>query len=460
MRTLCAIAWIALVCTSPDGAARAAAPPSGEAAAPLRPAGPPDLVIYNNHLALVREPRVVRLARGANEVVLEGVPAGLDSTSVELSGKGLSVLRQSFRYDLWSAERVFRQFLGDSIVYRYANRVYHGLLAGIDGDDLFIARRDSVGVLTMVNRRQVSEVEFPAGRALATRPVLAWTVESAAAGETKATLSYLTSGIEWSAEYSARLRDGEKTVELAGWASLVNRSGASYEGARVELVAGELHRAGETPDKGPAALESELRAEAGAPAALFAYHVYALRSPLDLRHLETIQVPLFTPARVPARRAYVYDGARDGSKVRVRVEFGNEKGAGLGIPLPAGRVRVYAEDPSGAPALVGEDAIGHTPAGEKIAILSGIAYDLIGERTRVAHSRVSRNVTEDRFEIRLRNRGKTGATVTVTENLYGNWEMTARSAEYRKKDADTVEFDVPVPAGGESKLQYTVRYTY
>jgi hypothetical protein len=460
MRALVAIACISLLGGAPAAAGRAGAAPSAAEPALLRPAGPPDLVIYNNHRALVREPRTVRLARGVNDVLLEGVPAGLDSTSVELSGSGFSVLRQSFHYDLWSADRVFRKFLGDSIVYRYQNRMYRGLLAGIDGDDLFITRRDTVGVLSMVNRRQIADVEFPAGRALATRPALRWTVQSGSAEEAKATLSYLTAGIEWSAEYAARLLDGEKQVELSGWASITNRSGASYEGARVELVAGELHRAGETPDKGPAALESEPRAEAGPPASLFAYHVYPLRSPLDLRHLETIQVPLFVPARVSARRAYVYDGARDGSKVRVRVEFGNESGAGLGIPLPAGRVRVYAEDPAGAPALVGEDAIGHTAAGEKIAILSGIAYDLIGERTRVAHNRVSRNVTEDRFEVRIRNRDRAAATVTVTENLYGNWEITAKSADYRKKDAETVEFDVPVTAGGEAKLSYTVRYTY
>lgn len=458
MRTLCALAWLALS-TAPAHGATAPAP-GATAPAQLRPAGAPDLVIYNNHLALVREPRVVRLSRGVNEVALEGVPAGLDSTSVTLAGKGISVRRQSFRYDLWSADRVFRRFLGDSIAYRYANRAYRGVLAGIDGDDLFITRRDSVGVLTMVKRQQISDVEFPSGRALATRPALSWTVESASAGETEATLSYLTSGIEWSAEYAARLADGEKSVELSGWASLTNRSGATYEGARVEIVAGELHRAGGTPEKGTAELEAEPQAEAGAPAGLFAYHVYPLRAPIDLRHLETVQVPLFAPVRVPARRAYVYDGARDGSKVRVRVEFGNEKGSGLGIPLPAGRVRVYADDPSGAPALVGEDAIDHTAAGEKIALLSGIAYDLVGERTRVAHSRVSRNVTEDRYEIRLRNRGKSAATVTVTENLYGNWEISAKSADYRTKDAQTVEFDVAVPAGGESKLGYTVRYTY
>jgi hypothetical protein len=426
---------------------------------PLRAAGAPSLVIYNNDLALVREPHLAALPRGVGQVALEGVPARLDSTSVRLEGKGFDVLGQSFRYDLWSADRVFRRFLGDSIVYRYQNRTWRGVLAGIDGDDLFITRRDSVGVLAMVKRSQVSDLEFPGGKALATRPVLTWTVESASGGETPMTLSYLAAGLQWTADYSARLAPDERSVELSGWATIVNRSGASFENATISLVAGELHRAGESPDRGAAALGSEEKRGA-APAGLFAYHLYPLAGAVDLRHLETIQAPLFRPARVVARRSYAYDGARDGSKVRVRVDFGNEKGEGLGLPLPAGRVRVYALDPSGAPALVGEDAIGHTAVGERLAILSGIAYDLVGTRTRMAHTRVSRNVTEDRFEIRLRNRAGAQATVVVTESLFGNWEITEKSADYRKKDAETAEFELDVPAGGEAKLTYTARYTF
>jgi hypothetical protein len=208
-------------------------------------------------------------------------------------------------------------------------------------------------------------------------------------------------------------------------------------------------------------LESAEASPAGpSPVDLFAYHLYSVDGAVDLRYLETIQAPLFAPTRVAARRVYVYDGARDGSKVRVKVELGNDKEQGLGIPLPAGRVRVFAPGPSGTPLLVGEDAIGHTPAGEKIKILSGTAFDLVGERTRVAHTRVSRNVTEDQYRVAIRNRGVKPTTVTVVETLYGNWEIAAKSAEYRKKDAETVEFDVAVPAGRESVLTYTVRFTY
>jgi len=436
------------------------APSAARASAMKRAPGPTEIVIYNDNLALVREPYTLSLARGESDLSLEGVPRRIDSTSVRLEGEGFRVLRQSFDYDLWSGDRVFRRFLGDTIRYRYVGKSYRGRLVGIEGEDLYIERRDSVGVLTMLNRRQITELEFPPTMGLATQPSLRWAVESAKGGDRPASLSYLTAGIEWTAEYAAVLEAGEKEVELTGWASIINRAGTSFEKARVSLVAGELHRAGETPERGAAAEAAPPSEPSSGAQDLFAYHLYPLAGTMDLPYLETTQVPIVGPARVPARRTYVYDAARDGSHVRVRLTLGNEKSQGLGLPLPEGRVRVYESDPSGARTLVGEDAIGHTPAGEKIEILSGTAFDLVGDRTRVSHTRVSRNVTEDAYTISIRNRGQKPATVTVVETLYGNWEITAKSVDYRKKDADTIEFDLPVPAGQSAAMNYTVRFTF
>jgi hypothetical protein len=425
----------------------------------IRPGGRTEIVIYNDDMALVREPKTLTLPKGASRLTLEGVPQRLDSTSVRLEGAGFRVARQTFRFDLWNSDRVFRRFLGDTIVYRYQGKAYHGLLAGIEGDDIFIQRRDSADVLTMLKRGQISEVVFPSRLKLRTRPALLWEIDSGKGGEQKATLSYLTAGIEWSAEYSAVLDADEHGVELSGWATILNRSGTSFADAKVSLVAGEIHRGGQTPDRG-AAFEEAPAAPAARPPELFAYHLYPLAGATDLDQLATVQAVIVSPTHVAAARTYRYDGARDGSKVRVQVEFGNEKGSGLGLPLPQGRVRVYTADAGGASTLVGEDRLPHTAAGERIRILSGIAFDLVGERSRASHTRVSRNVTEDEFRIAIRNHGSKPAKVTVVESLYGNWEITKKSHDFRKKDADTAEFDVSVDAGKESVLTYTVRYTF
>lgn len=444
--------WAALVV--------AVAPTSAPGASTLRLSGPPELVLYNDDFALVRQKVSLTLENGLSDLTLEGVSSRVDSTSIRLVGDGFAVRRQGARANLWSGDKVFRRFLGDSIYFRYLNRTHRGVLAGIDGDELFIQRRDSVDVLMMLRRGQLSEVEFSGRHPMGARPSLWWRVESAKGGERSATLSYLISGLRWEAEYTAVLDVPGKTVEWSGWATIVNRAGASFAGARLSMVAGEVNRAGATVGRGQGVEQAPAGAGAKGPADFFAYHIYPVSEPIDLDASGMAQVAIVAPSIVPAKRTYRYDGARDGSKVRVSMEFANDRKEGLGIPLPAGRVRVYAADPAGAMTLAGEDRIGHTAAGERVRILSGVAFDLVGERTRLSHARVSRSVTEDRFQIRIRNRGTKDAVVTIVENLYGNWEISEKSSDFRKKDAETVEFDVNVGAGKEATLTYTARFNY
>jgi hypothetical protein len=422
--------------------------------------GAPEIVIYNDDRALVRQPVTLDVPGGASRVELGGLPPRIDSTSVRLDAPGLRVRRQSYHFDVWDADLVFHRFLGDSIAYRYGGRRFRGLLAGIDGDILFILRADSADVLTMMNRQQLADVEFPRARRLRTTPTLEWDLDAPKAGSRPATLSYLTAGLEWTAEYAAVLDRDERGLDLTGWAIIANRSGSAFRNAKATLVAGEVHREGQLPDRGEAAEGAPGATQAPAPE-VFAYRSYALDRALTLENLETAEVPIVGPTRITARRAYHYDGARDGSKVRAQIEFANDKASGLGVPLPEGRVRIYAPGESGdVQVLVGEDRIQHTAAGEKVKLLSGVAFDLVGERERVRHSRVSRNVTEDAYRIRVRNHGARAAAVTVEETLYGNWEITEKSADFRRPDADTAEFDLDVPPGRESEVTYTVRYTF
>ncbi|HET9941219.1 MAG TPA: hypothetical protein VFR25_08940 [Candidatus Eisenbacteria bacterium] len=415
--------------------------------------GAPEVVIYNDDRALVRQP--VDLPAGASRVEMGGLPARIDSTSIRLDG--VRVLRQAYQYDVWDADLVFRRCLGDSIFYRYGGRRYRGVLAGIDGNELFILRADSTDVLTIMNRQQLSEIELPRARRLRTTPTLEWELESGKARS--ANLSYVTAGLGWTAEYAAVLDKDERGLELSGWAIIANRSGTAFRDAKVMLVAGEVNPGGMLPDRGLAAEGAPAATPSTAPE-LFAYRSYPLDRALSLDDLETAQVPIVGPARVAARRTYRFDGARDGSKVRVELEFTNDKTSGLGAPLPEGRVRIYAAGAGGGQALAGEDRIQHTAAGEKVRLLSGVAFDLVGERERVRHTRVSRNVTEDAYRIVLRNHGAKAAKVTIEETLYGNWEITQKSSDFRRPDADTAEFDLDVPSGGQAEVTYTVRYTF
>ena len=432
------------------GAAALAAPGT------IRSSGAPEVVIYSNDFALVREPKTLTVGQGAGEVTLEGLPQRVDSSSVRLEGPGFRVRRQSYRFDTWNTDRAIRRFLGDSIAYRYGGRRYVGVLTGIDGDDIFIQRRDSADVLTMLKRQQLTEVEFPARQRLRTRPTMEWQLDSEKAGERPATLSYLTSGISWSAEYVAVLAADEKSVEWTGWALVENRSGGAFRDAKVSLVAGEVLRGGEAPDRGVAAEPVGESPRAGTD--FFAYHAYALPGTVTLDHFGTVSAVIVPSTRVSAVRSYRYDGARDGSKVRVQLELGSEKG--FGTPLPEGRVRVFASSPATGQTLVGEDRVEHTAAGQPVRVQSGVAFDLVGERIRTGHTRVSRNVTEDTFRVRIRNQGGQAARITVVEDLYGNWEITQKSSDPKRRTADGAEFELNVGPGKQSELTYTVRYTY
>ncbi len=430
---------------------------------PLRPDGPAEIVIYQHDTALIREPRRAVLAKGENEVLLEGTPLRIDSTSVRLVGPGLDVRQQLFRYDLWSSEKLFRRFLGDTIHFRWLNRSTSGVLVGIDGDEIFIRRADSTDALLMLRRSQIQEMQFSSRSdpwGLAATPSLRWLVRSDQAGERSATLRYLTAGLHWSTEYVATLSKDDRFLSLSGWASISNQSGVSFPGSKISLVAGDLHSEDGLPDRGGAAIGSGSAGNAASSSGLFAYRLYAIPGRIDLPADGSLQVPLVDARDVAARRAYRYDGARDGARVQALVVFENDKSSSLGIPLPAGRVRVFAPDPSGVTTLVGEDAIPHTPPGSPVRLTCGVAVDLTGERTRMSHARLARNITEDRYRIRLRNTGADKARVTVAETIYGTWEITEKSSDFRAEGAEDVEFDLDVPAKGETTLTYTVRYTY
>jgi hypothetical protein len=173
---------------------------------------------------------------------------------------------------------------------------------------------------------------------------------------------------------------------------------------------------------------------------------------------ETKQISLFEPAAVRAvEKRYTFDAARLGPKVAVSLEFKNSKASGLGLPLPAGKVRIYKEDKDGSQEFAGEDAVDHKPVDETVRLSVGRAFDVVAERKQTAMRRLSDRVLETGFEISVRNRKSEPVTVVVVERPSGDWEITERSHEFIKKDAFTVEFPVRVPAGQEVKVTYTLR---
>ncbi|MEO1644146.1 MAG: DUF4139 domain-containing protein, partial [Chloroflexota bacterium] len=346
-----------------------------------------------------------------------------------------------------------------------------------------ILQTDNGGVV-VVSQDDVQDIQFPElPSGLITRPTLRWLVDSATEGDQQVALTYLTSGINWTADYNILLATDNSQLDLNGWVTLNNNSGTAYADATVKLVAGDVNRVQpEIMEMEAMAFDDVAVARDGAAVEqreFFEYQLYEIARNVTVGNNETKQVEFVNGAAVPATTFFVYDasqrffgysglytdqfyGQTGITDVQNFLEFSTAEQGGLGADLPAGRIRVYQEDTDGAALLIGENRIDHTPEGESVQIYLGNAFDLVGERTQTEFEFFGGDTVEETYEIRLRNR-KDDETVQirVPERLTrgSNWEILDASMEYTQLNALTIEFRADVPPGEEVVITYTVRYS-
>ena len=423
------------------------------------------LTVYNNDLALVKDVRPLDLKTGVNTIQFIDVAAAIDPTSVSFTVQdaleGVQILEQNFQYDLVGADKILSKYIDQPIqVVTKQDKLFEGTLLSVAGGLILQEPGGGIRVISQTEVRDLSFPKLPEG--LITRPTLVWLLDSDVSGKHPCEVRYLTKQINWHAEYVATVSTEETKLNLAGWVSIDNRSGATYANAKLKLIAGDVHMVEEAIRRPRGGMDYMEKLAAAAPAfeekAFFEYHLYTLTRPATVRHNETKQLSLFAPADVATTKIFIFDGARDGKKVRVNLEFKNSREAGLGIPLPKGKIRVMKADTDGSLEFVGEDQIDHTPRDEKVRVYLGNAFDIVGERVLKDHRQITDRVFEEDIEVSLRNRKETAVMITVVEHIWGDWEIRTSSLPHRKKDAYTAEFDVPVPAGQEVKLTFTVRH--
>jgi hypothetical protein len=273
----------------------------------------------------------------------------------------------------------------------------------------------------------------------------------------------MTRGMNWHAEYVGVVSDDEKMLDLAAWVSVENNSGATFKDAKLKLVAGDVNIIQPQPrgmgrmDK---AMYGDMAAEPGfEEKAFFEYHLYTLPRTTSLASNEIKQISLFEPATTPVTKKYVYEGSSGGKDIKVNLQFVNSKQNGLGMPMPAGKVRIMKRDTDGSMEFIGENMIEHTPRDEKLELYMGNAFDLVGERTVKDSRKISSYTQEQDIEIKLRNRKEDEAVeIIVRERIYSrDWKILKSNFEYEKTDARTLEFKIPVKPGEEVVLSYTVR---
>jgi hypothetical protein len=284
--------------------------------------------------------------------------------------------------------------------------------------------------------------------------------------------SYLATNLSWNADYVLTVARDDKAADLDGWVTLANNSGTAFHNARLQLVAGELNRL-PVPS---APMNSRAQVVAGMVAkeqfqqeAFSEYHLYSLGRRTSVEDKETKQISLLQGTGVPVEKVFVVNGQNfyyrnrynPGSPqkdpVMVFYKFKNEEKAGLGMPLPAGNLRVYQKDSKGGVLFIGEDHIDHTPKDETVTVHIGNAFDVVAERKQIDYKSIAAGVWEMEFEITLRNHKDSPITVEVNEPIGGDWEMLSSTYKFTKTAAWAAQFKVPVDKNGTSVLKYRIR---
>ena len=402
----------------------------------LVPGSKTEVTVYNQNLALVKEQRELELKAGVNQVEYTDVAALIDPTSVmfeDPKNKDTVVLEQNYEYDLVSSYKLLDKFLDKEItVTDEEGNSYTGILLSHEGG--VVLKLEDGKVITL---SEFSKLEFPDSAGLLTKPTLVWQVYSPVGGKRDVLTSYLTEGMSWRADYIVNANADDTKADIQGWVSVTNNAGTTFEDAKLKLVAGEVHQV-YVPQ--PRIMYDEIVEEEAAYAvdkggfaeeSLFEYHLYTLERPSTLKDNQVKQLSLLSADSVPVEKELIFDGSRS-DKVQVVLNLENSKEKGLGMPLPAGVVRVYKADSDGQLQFLGEDSIDHTPKDEEVEVAVGNAFDVTGTRTQTNYKRVS------------------------VEHFYGDWEITSSSDKYQKTDAFTAEWKITVPADGEKTVSYTV----
>jgi hypothetical protein len=473
MRGISLATLICVAALAPSASAQEAAAPTRmrSSAADRSELG---ITVYSGGFGLIRETRTLPLAKGRSELEFAGVAGTIQPETVQIHALGsanLRVLEQDYRYDLLSPEKLLEKYVGKNVrVLRWSES------KGRDEErDAVVLSAGPPPILRIgdeISWEFPGRISFPEiPKNLIAHPSLVWLLESG--GEKpKIEVSYLAQNLGWKADYVLVVDAADTSGDFTGWVTLDNKSGAAFENAKLQLVAGDVHRV--MPERFPESLAKRgmVTAAEAAPQfreeGLFEYHLYTLERPTTLLENETKQIALLEASGVKLQKRLVLRGESmwfhaqigDGptpSKVSVSLEFENKAAEHLGMPLPKGIIRVYKADSGGGRQFLGEDQIDHTPRDEKVRVRVGDAFDVIGERRQMDYKVISSCRSESAWQIDLRNHKDAKVDVDVIEPADGDWEIVSSSQKAVKEDAHTFSFRVPVPASGSARVEYRVR---
>jgi hypothetical protein len=426
------------------------------------------VTIYNGDLALVQDRRDIELKGGRQRIEFQDVSAQIRPETVSLAAADIAIVEQNFDFDLLTPGKLMEKAVGHEVTIVRVNpatgaetREQAEVLATNGGVVLKIGQRIEVlrddGLPVRVIFDKVPDN-------LRAHPTLSVTVQSGRPGTRPASLSYLTPGLGWRADYVALYDEAAAKIDVQGWITLTNTSGTTYENAATLLVAGSpaeeqapnVNHWPQPPRPRPALQEAGT--ESGNRERLGDFYLYPLAERTTIANQQTKQVSFLDVHGVPAEHGYEYRNAwlatsNTPLSAKSVYRFSTSAHAGLGDQLPAGTLRFYMRDKRGDPQFIGESKIDHTPMGSTLSLATGDAFDvkvhaIVDKRTRVSASEWK---TDMRYE--LSNALPRAVTVNLLQDgLWGDAKITAESEKSTRRSAEVAEWAVSVPANGKSVL--------
>jgi hypothetical protein len=439
-----------------------------------------NVTVYNSNIALVRDVRNLTLPGGSFRLKFMDIAATVNPATVHFRSltdpDKLGVIEQNYEYDLLEPAKLLHKYVGKEVTlvrsYQDNGTTKHEeIKATLLSDNNGQVWRIGNDIVTGTYAESYRFPEVPAN--LYDRPTLLMSLENSGPRKQQIEASYLANNLNWNSDYVLTVARDDKSADLDGWVTLVNNSGTAFHNARLQLVAGDLNRIQDTRIRAEFARDMVAKAAPAAPQFqqenFSEYHLYTLGRRTSVEDKETKQISLLEASGVPVEKIFVVNGQNyyyrqalapgqpQKDPVMVYYKFKNEEKAGLGMPLPAGNVRVYQKDSKGGILFAGEDRIDHTPKDENIAIHIGNAFDVVEERKQTDFKKLDIHTWEMEYEITLRNHKDVPITVQVNEPIGGDWEMLNSTYKFSKTGAFAAQFSVSVEKNGTSVLKYRIR---
>jgi hypothetical protein len=429
--------------------------------------GDVSVTIYNNNLALVQDVRQTALPNGRTTVEFPDVSAQIRAETVTLNGTDFGIVEQNFDYDLLSPSALMQKAVGQVVTIVRTNpangqetREQAKVLAANGGVVLQIGQRIEVLRDDGLPVRVIFERVPPNLRA---RPTLSVTLQSDKAGTRPLTLSYLTPGLGWKADYVALFDEAAGKIDVQGWITLTNNSGTTYTNAETLLVAGQVGEGQQNynryqPQRQRGGLikpgtETANRAQLGD------FYLYPIKERTTIAQAQQKQVSFLDVGGAPASKAYEYRngwlGTQDEAQSAATVlRFSTSRDGGLGDALPAGTVRVYIRDAKGQPQFIGENNIGHTPMGSALGLKTGEAFDVKVRPVVEKRERIGTYRWRTSMRYTLTNARAAPVVVDLIQNgldnYYDDTRIESESLKSERRSSDEAVWKVSVPANGEA----------